>query len=238
MLIVSNELPANPHTPSPPDTSAVELYDLGDRVEISDAGRLRSAKRVDYMMATTAHLMPAVHGDVVAFAAKNSITIADFNLKLKQQLTGEFDPLFFSMDELPRLYLIARAAAGLELLVIALGGEQIARTPLPEGFDPIAPPIVGLDHSVFLVSRNRILAMSSAGAVKWDHSSSAEIAGAVVTPSGGLLAAAGADLLAFSDSGKPRSLFRSPDDVLVTPPVVNEKGELLVAGKRRLYCLR
>ena len=238
MLIVSNELSANPHAAIPPDTSAVELYDLGDRVEVSDAGRLKSAKRLDYMMATTADLMPAMHGDVIALAAKDSITVADFTLKLQRQLTGQFDPLFLSMDELSRLYLLARVASNIELWVVAPGGEQVVRVSLPQGFEPIAPPIVALDHSIFIISNQRILAMDPAGTVKWENVPPAPIAGAVVTPSGSLLAATGAELLAFSESGKPRSLFRATDDVLVTPPIVNEKGELLVAGKRRLYCLR
>src|SRR5262249_20703118 len=161
----------------------------------------------DYLMATTTHLLPAVHGDQVALALDGSVYVADSAVKLQRQFTGEFQPVFLSMDEVPRIYMVARVTAGLELWVVTLNGQRVARTPLPEGFEPVAPPIVALDHSVFLISRQRVLAIDTAGAIRWEHLPGS-IAGAVVTPNGSLLASVGPELLVYDSTGKRTSLFR------------------------------
>ncbi|HYP14639.1 MAG TPA: hypothetical protein VEQ63_12000 [Bryobacteraceae bacterium] len=237
MLIVSSELPANPHAPRP-DNSVIELQDLGEGVAISGSGRLKSAKRVDHLTASTTHVIPAVQGDTVVLAMEGSIYVADLNLKLQRRLTGDFQPLFLSMDELRRLYLVVRVAEKPELWVLNESGERITRTVLPESFLPIAPAIIGLDHSVYLISRNRVLSIASDGTVRWDHVPAAQISGAVVTPSGTLLATVGSELLAYDSTGRHTSLFRTQDDDLLTAPAFSEKNEVLIGGSRRIYCLR
>jgi outer membrane protein assembly factor BamB len=108
---------------------------------------------------------------------------------------------------------------------------------MPSGFEPSAPPVVGFDHTVYLITPHRLVAIDTAGATRWDQSEEGEVAGAGVTPEGNLIVAAGANLFAYDAAGKRTRLFNVPDDVLVTAPVIDEKGNLLVAGRRRLYCL-
>ena len=178
-----------------------------------------------------------MHGDTLALATDDNVFLADFDLKLQRQFTGKFHPLFLSMDEVPRLYMIVRVESGLELWVLSQTGERILRWSLPSGFEPSSPPAVGFDHAVFLIAPHRLVAIDPSGATRWDQSEEGEVAGAGVTPEGNLIVAAGANLFVYDAAGKRTRLFTVPDDVFVTAPVIDEKGDLLVAGRRRLYCL-
>ena len=97
--------------------------------------------------------------------------------------------------------------------------------------------MVGFDHSVYLISQHRLVAIDPSGSIRWEQSKATEIAGAGVTPEGNLIVVAGASLFSYDATGKPTLLFTTLDDVLVTPPATDEEGDLLVAGRLRLYCL-
>lgn len=237
MLMVSVERRLSGHADIVAHRSVAEVWDLAEPSEVSESGRLKSAKRTDYLMGETAHLLSALHGDTLALATDDNVFLAGFDLKLQRQFTGKFHPLFLSMDELPRLYMIVQVESGLELWVLSHTGERILRWPMPSGFEPSAPPVVGFDHAVYLIGPHRLIAIDPSGTIRWDQSQESEVAGAGVTPEGNLIVAAGANLISYDATGKRTLLFTVPDDVFVTAPVIDEKGDLLVAGRRRLYCL-
>jgi hypothetical protein len=237
MLIVSVQRPTDPHATVEANRSVIELQDLGEPLQYGDERWLKSAKRVDYLKGATADVLTALHRDTLVLAVDDGLYVADFNLKLQRQLTGQFQPLFLSLDESGRVYLIVRIESGLELWVLTLAGERLMRVPMPNGFEPATPPVVGFDHSIYLAGQHRVLALDPAGAVRWDHSADAEIAGVAITPAGDLVVAAGPELFSYDQAGQRTRLFLTDGDVLATPPAVNERGELLVAGKRRLYCV-
>jgi hypothetical protein len=237
MLIVSVELPLSTHSNIVAHRSVIEVQDWEEPLEVSDVGWLKSAKSDDYLMAKTAHLLPALHGDTLALATDDNVFLAGFDLKLQRQFTGKFHPLFLSMDEVPRLYMIVRVESGLELWILSHTGERILRWSLPSGFEPSAPPLVGFDHIVYLTGPHRLVAIDPSGTIRWEQSEESEVAGAGITPEGNLIVAAGSNLFSYDATGKRTLLFTVPDDAFVTAPATDEKGNLLVAGRRRLYCL-
>jgi hypothetical protein len=237
ILMVSVERPLSSHANIVAYRSVAELWDLAEPSEVSDSGRLKSAKRADYLMAETAHLLSALHGDTLALATDDNVFLAGFDLKLQRQFTDKFHPLFLSMDEVPRLYMIVRVESGLELWILSHTGERILRWSLPSGFEPSAPPLVGFDHIVYLTGPHRLVAIDPSGTIRWEKSEESEVAGAGITPEGNLIVAAGSNLFSYDATGKRTLLFTVPDDAFVTAPATDEKGNLLVAGRRRLYCL-
>jgi hypothetical protein len=235
-LIVSVEQPAPPHSPVGAHRSVIELGELEEPFEFSDAGRLKTARRLDYLMRRSAWLLPALYDDTLALATDDCLYAADFSLKLQRELTGRFHPLFLSLDEAGRFYLPVRLESGSAFWVVTPDGERVVHAALPAGFEPQSPPVVGFDHTAYLAARNRLLAIDSTG-IRWDQVVEAPVAGAAVTPDGHLIVAAGSELLVYDAAGMRRRLFLAPGDVMSTAPSVNEKGDLLVAGHRRLYCL-
>jgi hypothetical protein len=237
VLIISVERRLSSHADIVAHRSVAEVWDLAEPSEVSESGRLKSANRADYLMGEIAHLLSAVHGNTLALATDDNVFLADFDLKLQRQFTGKFHPLFLSIDEVPRLYVIVRVESGLELWVLSQAGDRILRWSMPSGFEASAPPVVGFDHTVYLIGQHRLVAIDSSGAIRWDQVEDGEVAGAGINPEGNLIVAAGANLVSYDAAGKRTRLFSVPDDVLVTAPATDEKGDILVAGRRRLYCL-
>jgi hypothetical protein len=100
------------------------------------------------------------------------------------------------------------------------------------------PPIVGRNHRAYILGTNRVLAIDPDGKLAWVRPLKSAQAAAVITKDDQLLVADGSDLAAFDTTGERRTLHSFAGELLVTPPVITKRGEILVASQRRLYSLR
>jgi hypothetical protein len=217
--------------------TVTRMHEITTPLALSESGRLTSERRLNDLKRRTATLLVAAHGDTLALATVNAVYLADYELKLHSGLSGDFEPLQMSLDEQSRIYMVVRTQGALELWVVTTAGQRIARVRLPSEFTPMAPPMVGFDHSVYLVSPNGIVAVSPAGKIAWTQAPES-VAGAVVDSDNSILVSAGATLTRWSPQGDPRVLFRTDGERLTTPPSVTPSGELVVAGEKSIFLLR
>jgi hypothetical protein len=235
MIIVSVERPRSNHSKVPANQSVIEIQDLSRSEEIAESGRLKSAEQVEFLKRKTVRLLAAMHEDTLALATDNSLSLANSNLGLEREFTGAFQPLWLSMDELSRCYLIVRIGNDLALWVVTREGERVVNISLPKEFEPIAPPVVARDHTTYIIGGDRLMAVDRLGALRWQHRETSEIAGAAVTSDGQLLVAAGPELVAFGGDGKRTRVIALENDAFMTAPASGDAGELFIAGRRCLY---
>lgn len=237
IIVLSIELQTDPHGESKPNQSVIELQEFSAPLEFSETRRLKSARRVNYLKRDTTRLLAALQGESLVLATNNAIYLAGTDLTLRAELSAEFEPRAFSLDEQSWIFLIAKVAGSAELWVLNDRGERVARTALPEGFEPLAPPIVGYDRTVYVISDRRVMAVAPDGKTLWDRVLDRSVSGAVVTADHRLLVTSGSELLSFDASGASTTLFSAPDDRLTTPPAPTPSGDVIIAGERRVYCL-
>jgi len=235
LLAVSYEVAIDAHA-ADPEYSIAESFDLigpENRKSWLDAG---GPAVVQDAVSKSAVMLPAMRKDSLVLALDNVIYTLDPRLEVRSVLTGEFQPLAFSLDEARRIYLLLGDRGKMYLWRISPAGERLYSLALPPGFDVVAsPPIVGYDHTVYLVSGRFILSVAEDGKLNWSREASTGIAGAVVTPDNRLIVSEGANVVSWNAKGE-RTLLHAFPEPLVTAPVLTKEGDLLVASRTTLYC--
>ena len=85
-------------------------------------------------------------------------------------LTGKFRPQSMSMDEGRRMFLVADTGGQTELWQVSPSGERIYSCPMPPGVpSSAAPPIIGYDHSVYIVRGRFLLNVARDGKLNWSR---------------------------------------------------------------------
>jgi len=238
MIIVASEAPKGAHSVSKPDLSLIEVHDLGAPLHVNERGVLTSATRVSDLMRRTVVLFTAMQGDTLVIAAANWIFMTDAALRIRAALRGEFQPVAMSLDESGRVYLIVREGEQHALWVLTPEGQRsISHVLAPHVPVGSVPPIVGHDHAIYILTRDRVISLSADG--KWlaEYVTAEAPAGAAVTANHELLLASGSQVSAFDREGSRRVLYTFAGESVRTTPVLTAERRLLVATQRHLYCL-
>jgi len=217
---------------------AVEKIDLGDISKKDETNVLTDKKRLGLVLQKTDQLLcPAVHGSTSVLATNNRLYLMDDDLKITRAITGDFEPLALSLDEDGLIHVVVHKSNGDTLWVLTPEGELRRSVLLPPGLKEFRPPVIGFDHHIFLITSGRVLCLDGGGSVKWGDGTKNNPGGAIVTPDNLLLVSEGSSLLVFGADGERSVLATLEGETLCTPPVLTDRGELLVAGQRRLTCL-
>jgi len=236
LFTVGVERPIDPHAHVPPSRGSVEVQSLGSPLQL-DANRiLQSSETVGLLNYETIDLAAAMHQDTMVVASPNRIELAGANLDVSTVIEGEFVPRWLSLDETGRIYLVAVKGGISAFWVITPAGERLVALDLPAQEIVLIPPIVGYDHSAFLLFTSRILAVNPEGNISWDYSAPNPVAGAAALPDGRLLVCVGPEIISFNAAGQSTTLH-ALGEPLATPPVLTDKGELLVASASNVFCL-
>jgi outer membrane protein assembly factor BamB len=186
-------------------------------------------------------------------ATHDRIFTIDMELEVQQELTGSFGPMALSLDEAGRIYIIVYIGGTrdcflgghYELWLLTPDGERLWAYEFPAGMQACFPPIVGYDHTVYSfaapggydVNGQTLYAISPDGKLRWSRPEPGQYAHAVVTADDFLLVARGSDVAAYDSNGERKVLFTFPGEVLNAPPLLTERGELIVASTTALHCL-
>jgi hypothetical protein len=236
-LVISIEYLARPHSASPPSMSAVEAYEFKQPQQIDQYGFLNSTSLRGRWVHPSITLLAAVHAGTLVVALENRLYFSDWELNTPTVLQSEFTPEWMSLDEGGRVYLVARSPAGHALWMVTPNGERILNAPIPDTMPAlIAPPIVGYNHRVYLVSGDHIRAINPDGTLAWEHLSAKRIAGAVVTADDRLLVSAGSEVASFDEHGERTALYDTNEE-LSTPPILTAADDILVASAQHLFCM-
>lgn len=227
-----------PHSPGRPPRSLIEMRELSPKTETDSFGLLFSLTDDARLYLATRQLSTAALGKQVVAAIPGAVLFASDRLEPQRRLLTETaEPAGLALDETGRVYLVAQQGEDRTLWIITPQGQRL-RLPLSRDWGPfLAPPIIGLDHRVFLVTAGRALCFAPDGKLLWENIPGASIAGAAVAADGTLLVSAGARVLGISAAGQARVLRDFEGDSLTTPPVLTRSGELLVASRQKLYSL-
>ncbi len=238
LLVVSTERDVDMHAHEPPQWSTVEVHRLGGDAPAGDALTAMFAPAVCTadLMRRTLRLPIALHGDTIVGATENRLLTWDWSLNAASAWKGEFVPLWLSLDETGRMYLIVEVGRDARFWLITPDGKREMDVPLPlPPSEWRMPPIVGYGHSIYLVARDRVYALDGDHECCWCCRFGDAIGGAAVTADDQLLVAAGDAVVAFGRTGERRELCHVPGESFRTAPVLREEGLLLVASARRVY---
>ena len=220
----------------PPTESMVEATDLGTlHASFHEPGGPRV---VHELLRRSTALVGAMHGDALTLATDDRFCLLDLDLKVHRALAGSFLPEFMSLDEDGRIYAVVQSNRKRELWLLTPDGEQWYSFRFPPGVRAtIGPPAIGLDHTAYLLTAKEILAVGLDGKLNWTRPAGGAIAGAVITGDDQLLVSEGDSVAAYTGKGDRRVLASFPGEVVSAPPLLTERGELLVATGRKLRCL-
>lgn len=237
LIAVSSELHLDLHEPAP-ESTAIEVADLGNPSTQKSFPDPAGPAVVADLIRQTMALLAAMQGQSLVLATRDRVYGLDLDLRFTHAIAGSFDPLSMSLDEAGRIYLVVQAEKRVALWVLAPGGARRYAFDLPAGTAVKAPPIVGFDHTAYVMTDHQIFAVQPDGKLAWVRTASGRFAGAVVTVDDRLLVADGREIAAFERDGRRRLLYASPEDELRTAPVVTATGEVLVASSKKLIALK
>lgn len=227
LLVLSDELDMDVHA-APEEKSMIELIDLAHPDGPYAMKVLRKA----------APMQVALHGDRVFIAASNRVFVLGLDLQFLEAWAAEFKPLAISLDEGPNVYLLVHTGGKVSLWKVTPKAERAWETPVSlESGMLLQPPIVGYDHTVYLVNARQITAISPTGQVLWQREGAGGIRGGFVTADDRLVTTEGSQIAAWNRAGE-RQLIHDCGDALVTPPILSAEGCLYVASGSHLYAVQ
>ena len=217
-------------------------YSIAEITNVSDPASRKSwiepggPAVVQDLVAHTPLMLPAMHADTLVLALQNGIYILDTSLNIRQGMTGNFVPAIFSLDEAGRIYLIEQSGGENSLWLLQPDGERLYSFRLPPGItNLIAPPIIGYNHVVYLISHSATFAVGQDGKLNWSRDPQSSISGAVVTADDQLLTSEGNQVAAWDAKGERHVVYTFPER-LTTAPILAANGELLVASRASIFC--
>lgn len=236
LVTVSVETQPNPDRP-PADRSMLEVTDLRDPSMQKSYDEQGGPVVMADLVRKSSLLLAALDGDSIVLATENHVYVVDLATEIKQALTGSFRPVALSLDETGRIYMLVLVEDQLYLWSVTQSGERLYSFALPPAARPEHPPVVGYDHTVYLASGTSILAVAQDGKLSWSRTTKAYIGGATVAADDQLLVSEGSEIAAYNASGERRVVSVIPA-AAATPPILTDRGELLVASSETLFCLQ
>jgi hypothetical protein len=217
----------------PPDTTLLEVVDLGDPVVKDDVLFVTSSRKLAGMTSHALPLLLAVGDGDVVMAVPGHVYRADTRLKVIDDLAEDFEPVAMSLDERGLVHLVVRSGGKHALWVLdPKAGERSVSAPLPG--EPLGiPPLLGWDHRVFVLVQGGVVALEADGRAAWTVSTAVAPVGATIARNGVLVVSAGSQVLQIEPDGRSRVAL-DVGEPLATAPVLVSGTELLVATAGRL----
>jgi hypothetical protein len=238
VTLAGSERQLDPHGHNKASRSMVELIDLGESDELTSTGVRLGATNVSTLFFETTTLAAAAHGESLIVAIPDHLYMISPELKIVSAFDGAFSPIVMSLDEGGRAYMVASTPKGKQLLIVTPEGKLLLEIDLPSDLARmITPPVIGLDHRIYLVTDERIHAFSEKGESLWESRPGVRPGGVTVTADNRVLVSAGSDLCIYDSAGHCTLLQRFEGENLSTPAIISTNGNLLVATEGNLYAL-
>lgn len=242
--VIGIEIPQVSHSASrPAEYTVMEVQDLGESLKKDEDGILMSNLRIAMLITRPVPLLTAMTGTKLVLGAPNHVYITDEQLNVTKDLEFAGTPETMSLDEEGRMYLVAQTedenkVAVRVLMVLSPDGTEVMRTRLPDhSATLIAPPIVGYDHTTYLLQDDTIVAVGVDGKTRWKTFAGGAIVGAVSMADGKLLVSAGSIIASYDANGEREVQFVIENENWTTPPIMTAAGQLIAASEKKLYCM-
>jgi hypothetical protein len=236
MLVVGWERQLDPDRVEPNPKSLFEVLDLGKNPHANEMGTLATGKAIGLMLIHSPATLAGASGDSILAAAPGHLYRIGWNLDLKEAWEADFEPQAISTDEAGRIYMTVSAGKRSELWLVTPNGERLYSFLVPDSAQVLkVPPIVGYDHTAYLLAGQHIYAVGSDGKLLWAKAARRTLVGAIVTANDRLLVTEGSEIVAYDEKGQREILIQLPEEPFVTPPVLTADGGIFAATARALY---
>jgi hypothetical protein len=232
----------SPNGQKRPPRSLFQVDEINPPLKVSPYKVLLSEGVQQDMVFRESDMIPVAAGDVLWAVMPDLLVRTSAAQTISGAWTGSFHSVSASADEAGWLYLVVAPhdyppKADRELWIVTPEGRRTVRVPVPPAYrESKVPPAVGYDHNVYLHSSHSIAAFSAQGALLWESSIEAEIAGLTVTPDRHVVVASGHDIADIDSNGKMTHLATLSAPA-TTAPVVAANGEILVGTEESVACL-
>ena len=237
LFVVSNEQQLDPHSSEKPDVTYIQIQIMENQVKVDDLKILNNSKRSKIEKRTSAEVIAASTEDQLIITYKDNVELLDQELNISKSYQDKFIPLAISLDEKLNIYLIVQKEDGKPVLWI-LNSEckRIFEYSLPVS-ERYEPPCIGYDGTCFVNLGNQILAINPKEELIWNKFTQL-VSGMLALSDYNLLLTEGAFILAFDNMGERKFVFEFPTGTKLTPPCIDDKGEIYIADAKSLYCLK
>lgn len=239
IAVVSAEKMVNPHADKMPELATVELHALGEPEGPAGIGRLTPSNLEVSLIRKGLPVHAAANGEQIAVVSGDQLFTFDWGLKFTGWVADQFRATQISLDERGLIYLAVEEKGDNRsaLWVLDRSGKRYIRyAPAPAADALIAPPIVGYDHTIYLLTADTVTAVSSKGERLWSSAARSNFAGAVATPDGKLIAADGAEIVSLGRDGERAVLFTASEPI-TTAPLIAADNRVYAASAKRVFRL-
>lgn len=238
LVVVSLEQQLDAHAPEPAEHAMMEVIDLGDPPQADPEGLLSSAACAADLLMKTQELLVAGDSQSLCVALEDTVYRIDFDLRIRSTIQGAFTPIAMSLDDDGWIHLLVESEHGVSLWLMNNDGALAATTVLGEVARGTAtPPVLGYDHSVYLLAADRVIAVRPDHTLAWEYRPEGFIAGATVSANNQLIVTSGSEISVFDPMGLSRAIWHLESEELRTPAVISEDGALYFATDQCLYRL-
>jgi hypothetical protein len=237
-----NERNANPTGPVP-DRARLHLIEAD--INKPDIHRIVSETVLADLQFTGRPFCIAVNGNDVIVAIPNHLYRFNEKLELIDEVAAEFEPLALSLDEASRVYLAVRIHNKTEFWIVDSSGNRYLRAALPaelpdrvhptDGYlNDRVPPLIGFDHTTFIILKDRIVSIDLDGAIRWSYATAEPSPGAIVTAENVLVASVGTRVVRIAPNGEATILYDTKNEPITTAPAFLEDRLYLGTAERVL----
>lgn len=187
---------------------------------------------------TEPRMLAASSAAGLTLATFDRVYLLDEQLGFRKVFTDAFEPVALSIDERGRTHLAVHTGDGDQYWCLDAAGVRVARVALPEGVTRlVAPPIVGYNHTAYLVAPSAIMAVHADGRTLWTLRSDDDIVGALIAADGHLLVTTRHAVFMVDAQGASSGLLGVVgDETFTTAATLTEHDTLVVATRSRLLC--
>lgn len=215
----------------------LEVIDLGSPRAVDLTGLLESAATSAVRKVSTVGFAAAVDERSIVLAEPEGLRRFDLRLEPQGELVPVASVAALSLDADGDVHVVAQRDTAWTYVLVH-GGREAGRAALaePYGWDA-RPPVVAADHRAYLVGDERIGAFDPSARPAGVWSVDDPIVGAMVSADGTLLVGTGSSILAFDRAGKRTVLHDFGRERVLTAPVLDASGRLLVVTSTGLHAL-
>lgn len=240
LTLITYEAFQQPHSEVPLDSVFIEIFTVDKPPKVDSYGFLEASQPIAQWVRRDEdrRVVAARTANTIVLGFAEQILIADANMKVRRILSTDRVPVALSLadDEHMALLVADEDSGALRAWAMNSDGERSFSVPWPKELGkPLGPPLIGFDGRAYLVGESGVVALAADGQPRWKRTLT--MCGALVTPSGRLLATTSRELLVLNEDGKPQTLHSFEKSVVKAPPAVTRHGHVVVATDRGVHLL-